>query len=468
MKKIFLFLFIFNLSFAIEYNFFSVDGKRQGAAESSNLYEALDSLQKESKSPLLIKRNSIIKAKSSTIKNSQIQNEIIVPFSPDGDTFWVEVEKNQSLKICFDNRAIKHVNSDIIIDSLRSSCIFTKVNSNVGVTQLKITDSYQKKMTINFAVGMKILNLKNSAVKLGYNGSDYRLADGKTEDIENNRIYYDPERLVRIDALYLVDKYPVTNCEFMSLMSNEINTDTNVKDELKKNVNSFWKYRREEARNRKCEANDSAANIVYLYQALIYANKRSRAEGLEPYYVIKDSNYAWPPIFQDSSFVIVNPNGKEQKNKWIKVAVNQNSKGYRLPYYDEWIVFARGGDLKGSAAWGDSSVSVKKVLDYAWIGDTSDYRLHLSRPVGLLQPNGYGLYDMFGLVGEFVLYPGKNPFKRQGNAPSCLKGGDLKTRLRHSVNEIYIEPYWKWLNYGYGEANFGGALGGFRLVRRLK
>ena len=61
-----------------------------------------------------------------------------------------------------------------------------------------------------------------------------------------------------------------------------------------------------------------------------------------------------------------------------------------------------------------------------------------------------------------------NPFKRQGNAPSCLKGGDLKTRMRHSANEIYIEPYWKWLNYGYGQPNFGGAIGGFRLVRRLK
>ncbi len=103
-----------------------------------------------------------------------------------------------------------------------------------------------------------------------------------------------------------------------------------------------------------------------------------------------------------------------------------------------------------------------------WIGDDSDYTRHISRPVGVLEANGYGLFDIFGLVGEFVLYPGENRFKRQANAPSCLKGGDLKARIEHSANEIYIEPYWKWLNYGYGQANFGGAIGGFRLIRRLK
>ena len=468
MKKYFLILLFVNICFAAEYNFFSIDGKKKGFAEADHLYETLDSLQKESKSPLLSKQNAAFKMNGLRTQYLQNQSEITIPFDSGNDSVWIEVEKNQLMKVCFDNETIKTVDSDMTIDSLQSSCIFTKIKSSVGVSQLVITDLYQKKLLVNFAVGMKILDLQSSIVKLGYNGSDYELVAGRTEDVENNRIYYDPERLTKMNALYLVDKYPITNCEFMNYMSEEVNTDVSVKDELKRNVNNFWKYRREKGRSKNCVTNDSAANIVYLYQALIYANKRSLSEGLEPYYVIENSNYGKPALFQDSSFVIVNPNGKEGKNRWIKVTVNRNSKGYRLPYYDEWIILARGGSLSGSATWGDSSVSEKKVLEYAWFGDSSDYRQHRSMPVGLLQPNGYGLYDMFGLVKEFVLYPGKNPFKRQGNAPSCLKGGDLKTRMRHSANEIYIEPYWKWLNYGYGQPNFGGAINGFRLVRRLK
>ena len=194
----------------------------------------------------------------------QNQSEITIPFNSGNDSVWIEVEKNQLMKVCFDNETIKTVDSDMTIDSLQSSCIFTKIKSSVGVSQLVITDLYQKKLLVNFAVGMKILDLQSSIVKLGYNGSDYELVAGRTEDVENNRIYYDPERLTKMNALYLVDKYPITNCEFMNFMSDEVNLDVGVKDELKRNVNNMWNYRRKRAGEKKCVTNDSAANIVYL------------------------------------------------------------------------------------------------------------------------------------------------------------------------------------------------------------
>ena len=133
------------------------------------------------------------------------------------------------------------------------------------------------------------------------------------------------------------------------------------------------------------------------------------------------------------------------------------------------MIFARGGDLTNDAPWGDSSANVEQALEYAWFGvkeSEIDFK-NDSKPVGLLKPNGYGLYDVFGLVEEFVLFELNNPFLKLTNKPSCNKGGNYWTVLSHKIGIVDIDPYWKWLNYGYSKMNFGGAIGGFRLVRRL-
>jgi len=465
MNKLLLVLLFVALSFAVDYNFYVVNGIKFGSKTTDSMYETLDSLQKKAKTPLMVQQkaseNQVIFHKENSIVN--------IPFLPEKDTFWIEAEKNQSMLICFEDRSINTFNIDVVEKASNDSCIYATMPSVISLVQLSVKDSYLKDVIVNLVVGMKYLDLHSSVVKLGYNGEYYTLKDGQTMDIEQNRIYQDPERYHIINAKYLVDKYPVTNCEFMSLMYDELNFKHVYANGLQKNIDNFWKKRRDKVGSEKCVTNDSAANVVFLYQALVYANKRSLAEGLEPYYIIEKTNFGKSMLFLDSSFIVLNSEirGGKNKNSWVKVTVNSKSNGYRLPYYDEWMIFARGGDSKGTAIWGDSSVVLKKVLEYAWIGDLSDYDLHLSKPVGLLQPNGYGLYDVFGLVGEFVLFPGINPFKNQLNSPSCLKGGDYKTRINYKANEIYINPYWKELNYGYSKITFGGGMGGFRLVRRL-
>ena len=94
--------------------------------------------------------------------------------------------------------------------------------------------------------------------------------------------------------------------------------------------------------------------------------------------------------------------------------------------------------------------------------------LYASKPVGMLNANGYGLYDVFGLVDEFVLFPGQNPFKIMRDSPSCLKGGNYRVQLSLDENKMYIDPYWKSINFGYSKVNFGFQSGGFRLVRKVK
>ena len=141
-----------------------------------------------------------------------------------------------------------------------------------------------------------------------------------------------------------------------------------------------------------------------------------------------------------------------------------------MPYYNEWMIFARGGDLKNDAPWGDSSARVEEALEYAWFGAKEseiDFN-RASKPVGLLKPNGYGLYDVFGLVEEFVLFESQNPFSLLQNKPSCKKGGDYCTVLSHQFGKVDVGPYWKWINYGYTSPNYAGGMGGFRLVRKIR
>lgn len=478
MKKVLL-TSIFFLSNAIaqQYSVYNLNGKYQGAFNGKLNKQKLSELTAKYHSTVLIKTNDIqdisITNKLNTVQINNITRTINIKKNLLSDNLWLEVDKNEIIKICIDHKVAAwetSLNSTISSDS----CLFFKVPTLIGTESINMflpeSDSSHR---INLAIGMKYLNFKNDEVLLGFD--EQKNISSKKEPIKYNESGFpdfpqqmplgewsyfggivpprekDYKRLVSISGSYLIDKYPVTNCEFIQQMWYDIPDTTSsawYETMVHRKTNSLH--------NGTCTTNDSAANYIFTFQAMKYANARSIRDGLTPYYKFSFTGTGKERITSKDQYIIIYSDFVKKSSSEVVVSIDRASDGYRLPFYNEWMMFARGGDKKNRAPWGDSA-NYKEVLKYARFGTGSENREE-TEPVGQLQPNGYGLYDTFGLVWELVLLEKSDSYYQNTGHPYCRKGGD------NYIGTRWGYPRWENITYGYSEF---ATSGGFRLIRNI-
>ncbi|WP_068316637.1 formylglycine-generating enzyme family protein [Polycladidibacter hongkongensis] len=150
-----------------------------------------------------------------------------------------------------------------------------------------------------------------------------------------------------------------------------------------------------------------AVHVSWL-EAAAFCNRLSAQEGLPPAYAFA-------------------PNGSD-------AALLEQSCGYRLPTEAEWEFACRAG----------SNASRYGALDdIAWFADNSGGR---TQPVGLKQPNAWGLFDMLGNVWEWCddiydpeVYGTYRVFRGGGwadNERGCLASNRRRSHPTYAIDDL--------------------------------
>ncbi len=205
---------------------------------------------------------------------------------------------------------------------------------------------------------------------------------------------------------------------------------------------------------------------VTWFDAIVYCNLRSIADGFAPVYTIegKTDPKKWTGVKktgEGANAKYCAPNGYPHDDIWSTVTCDWTANGYRLPSEAEWEYLARGGcpDLSPNEYGGAPTEA--EVTNYAWCKGNSGGKVH---DVKTKLPNGIGLYDMCGNVYEMCWDWYSAPIKT--DTPEHGPARPSSTYTLHVVcGSSYTDPSPNIRAINQNASGTGSFTVGFRVVR---
>jgi formylglycine-generating enzyme len=221
------------------------------------------------------------------------------------------------------------------------------------------------------------------------------------------------------------------------------------------------------------KGNNYPIYYVNWYDAIVFCNKLSIKEGLNPVYSIggKTDPTDWgtiPHLGNNAS--------------WDAVVMDTSKNGYRLPTEAEWEYACR-GDYPNKATEtntkpfgiGDGTKMISGMANFdGWYpydldksGNYDEIGTYLGKatPVGIYAANNYGLYDMHGNVYEWCWDRGNGRYSTESQTDPVGPDNDDSARVIRGGGFNSEGKYLRSAERGWTGSDGGGPDVGFRLVR---
>jgi len=217
--------------------------------------------------------------------------------------------------------------------------------------------------------------------------------------------------------------------------------------------------------------------FVNWYDALVFCNKLSMMEGLNPVYSIGGSTDPAVWITNNGGSIPTSNNGT-----WNEAVMNTSKNGYRLPTEAEWEYACR-GDYPNKATEtntkpfgiGDGTKMVNGMANFdgripydltrsGIYNDAGGTRLNKTTEVGSYTPNNYGLYDMHGNLREWCWDRYKADITADNEDPTGAVTGYIRVRRvgywnddgqdQRSARRAYTGPSYRVNSIGFRLVRF--------------